>query len=222
MRIRSTTVRLWRASLNRDYLYGSQGKGAQRAAWLQAAHAELSSMRRRCYGVVLVDLVKAFERVPHLKVLEAARRWGYPMWVLRLSLDAYRMTRVLSIDGACSRVVQAARGLTAGSGFATEELCCLMLNVLDEVRHEIPSAPAALYVDDAAVERAEADVTVANNLVKAADILAKGVDDVGLQLSDTKSVVLSNVVKVALFVAKKATVRGEPFLQVKRWTKDLG
>ena len=98
MRARGPLARAWRSTLGRDYIYGGAGKGAQRAAWMQAARAEIAHMEARCYGVVLVDLVKAFERVPHARVAHAAARCGYPMWVLRLSLDAYRMDRTVVID----------------------------------------------------------------------------------------------------------------------------
>eukprot|EP00974_Lingulodinium_polyedra_P059607 5742005-Lingulodinium_polyedra.AAC.1 len=60
MRIRGPVVRAWRASLGKGYLYGGEGKGAQRAAWMQAAKAEVAHAAKRCYGVVMVDLVKAF------------------------------------------------------------------------------------------------------------------------------------------------------------------
>ena len=152
MRIRGPVVRAWRASLRKEYLFGGQGRGAQRAAWMQAAKAEAAHMSKRCYGVVLVDLVKAFEKVPHHLVAAAAARRGYPLWVLRLSLDAYRMACTVLINGVCSRSIQASLGRTAGSGFATEELCCLLLDVMDEVVVQVPSASAALYVDDATLE----------------------------------------------------------------------
>ena len=58
-------------------------------------------------------MAKAFEKVPHDKVALAAGRRCYPLWTLRLSLDAYRMHRTVVVDGACSRLVLPARGLTA-------------------------------------------------------------------------------------------------------------
>ena len=73
MRVRAPVIRAWRSRLGRDYLYGGAGRGAQRAAWMQAARAETAHMTRQSYGVLLVDLVKAFEKVPHHRVVEAAR-----------------------------------------------------------------------------------------------------------------------------------------------------
>ena len=221
-RIRGPIVRSWRSQLNKQYLYGGQARGAQRAAWMQAAKAEVAHMQKRCYGVVLVDLVKAFEAVPHHKVAEAASRRGYPPWVLRLSLDSYRMLRTVMVDGACSRTVLAAQGLTAGSGFATEELCVLMLDVMDELEIELPTAGLALYVDDGTVEVDGSQKFVAESLETAIQVLVKGVAQVGLELSKTKSVVMATAEKVARYVARASKVAGLRVLKVKRNSKVLG
>ena len=74
-----------------------------------------------------MDLTKAFELVDHAKLLEAARKRGYPLALLRMSLAAYRLSRTIGVDGAFSRKVEATRGITAGSGFATSELRLLYL-----------------------------------------------------------------------------------------------
>ncbi len=149
MRVRSPLARRWRTGLQDcDFLYGGAGRGAQRAAWMQAAMAERAAGTKQVYGAVLLDLVKAFEKVPHQMVIVAAKKHGYPLWLLRLSLDAYRMARTVVIDGACSRLVTASRGITAGSGFATEELCCLMLDVVRFVVEPLPCVRPTLYVDD--------------------------------------------------------------------------
>ena len=58
---------------------------------------------------------------------------GYSLWVLRLSLAAYRLARVLRVDGAFSNFIVATRGITAGSGLATTELRVLMTNIVDGV-----------------------------------------------------------------------------------------
>ena len=192
MRARGPLVRAWRSTLGRNYIYGGAGKGAQRAAWMQAARAEIAHMEARCYGVVLVDLVKAFERVPHARVAHAAARCGYPMWVLRLSLDAYRMDRTVVIDGTCSRTIVATQGITAGSGFASEELCCLMLDVMDEVVASAPQASLTLYVDDATAEASGSRRQVAATLARATAVLADGVAAVGLEVSTSKSVVVAS------------------------------
>eukprot|EP00973_Karenia_brevis_P088943 12335966-Karenia_brevis.AAC.1 len=119
---------------------------------MQAARAEGAAVMHRSYGLSLLDLVKAFEKIPHHHVVRAARKHGYCLWTLRLSLDAYRAQRTLVVDGCCSRLVRAPCGITAGSGFATEELCCLLLDVCDDTYEVFPYIRVSLYVDDLTLE----------------------------------------------------------------------
>ena len=77
--------------------------GADVAAWKQAARAELAATFKKSveYAVALLDLAKAFERVPHHILVREAMRLGHPLGLLRLSLAAYRLPRTLRI-GRCS------------------------------------------------------------------------------------------------------------------------
>ena len=81
--------------------------------------------------MVLLDLTKAFELVPHDVLIRAARACGYPLFLLRMTLAAYRLTRHVGLDGVYSDGYVASRGITAGSGFATTELRLLLLRCID-------------------------------------------------------------------------------------------
>ena len=76
MRARRRQAQDWERAHPRPYLYAGQGKGAEVAVWKQAARAELAGTASACYGQVLLDLVKAFERVPHHVLLREAVRHG--------------------------------------------------------------------------------------------------------------------------------------------------
>ena len=153
MRIRAPALRQWDADNARDCLYGSAGMAATRAAWLSAWEAENAGKGEGAYAQALMDLVKAFESVPHDHLWKAAERRGYPMAVLRLALAAYAMPRSISSDGAYSRLVRAARGITAGSGTATAELRALILDLIDILSAEFPQIIPAIYVDDVNLEQ---------------------------------------------------------------------
>ena len=62
------------------------------------------------YGQVLLDLIKGFERIPHAILAREATRLGYPLWLLRLSLAAYRLPRSLRIDGVRAEGPRQGRG----------------------------------------------------------------------------------------------------------------
>ena len=160
MRARAPELRKWEQDNSRESLYGSSGKAATRAAWLSAWEAENAGKGEGAYAQALMDLVKAFESVPHRQLWEAAERRGYPMTTLRLALAAYAMPRSISSDGAFSRLVSATRGITAGSGTATAELRALTLDLIDALAEEFPEVVQAVYVDDVNLElRKDADNT---------------------------------------------------------------
>ena len=103
------------------------------AVWKQAARAEataatVSNKTRLAYGQVLLDLIKAFERIPHARLAREAAKLGYPLWLLRLSLAAYRLPRSLRIGQVYSFLVIACQGATAGSGTATTEMKIMMIH----------------------------------------------------------------------------------------------
>ena len=81
----------------------------------------------------MLDLVKAFDHVPHDILAECASRAGYPLHLLRLSIAAYRLGRVLAASNLVTRVVHATRGIVAGAVHATVELRALLLQVADSV-----------------------------------------------------------------------------------------
>ncbi len=104
-----------------------------------AARAEAAVGAGMAFGQVLVDMVKAFDHVPHWVLVQEARALHYPLHLLRLSLAAYTLPRVINIGGVFSRVILACRGLTAGPGLATTGLRALLIRALDRVTNCHPS-----------------------------------------------------------------------------------
>ena len=124
----------WERGNDRPYLYAGKGRGADVAAWKQAPRVELAatSQWRVGYGQALLDLVKAFDRIPHRLLAEDAAALGLPLWLPRLSIATYRLARVLRIGGAISKQVWALRGIVAGSGFACTELRVVLIRIVDK------------------------------------------------------------------------------------------
>ena len=59
------------------------------------------------YAQTLLDLIKAFEKLPHDLIAKAAKKLGYCLYTLRLSLAAYRLPRAIGIDGMYSESLSA-------------------------------------------------------------------------------------------------------------------
>ena len=92
-------------------MFAGPDMGAQKASWQEAYAAEAAHLGGSEHAQALLDLVKAFETVPHWVLAEAAKLKGYPTTILRLSLAAYRLQRTIGVDGVYSRTIVATRGI---------------------------------------------------------------------------------------------------------------
>ena len=81
MRCRRKCAKIWEARNPRPWLYAGKGKGANVAAFIQAAAAERAAALRPAveYAQALLDLVKAFDRVPLWLLVQEAVALGYPL-----------------------------------------------------------------------------------------------------------------------------------------------
>ena len=208
MRVRSPLVRAWEAEKPNKSLYGGKGMGAQRAAWVAAFSAESAKLEGVEHAQTLIDLVKAFEKIPHHLVVKAARKHGYPLKLLRLSLAAYRLQRSIGIEGKYSRCITATRGITAGSGFATSELRLLLTDMLYAVQGRWPEEQGVnvtLYVDDLSVSAtglaSKIGILMASIVDYITIILEKGLL---LEVSKKKSVIVSSRRALTRFISRQS------------------
>lgn len=208
MRVRLADAAVWQSAFERPWLYASAGKGAEVAAWRQAARAEMAAARGEEYAAVLLDLVKAFERVPHAALVQRAVSLGYNIRLLRVSLASYRLPRVLRLDGVCSQLVVAARGITAGSGHAVIELRLLLSDLWDRVHSLCPSVALTVDVDGAGLEATGGDGCILRTLPVAAQVVAQGLTDLRMELSSTKCVALAS----GRSLASRCAAACRPFL----------
>ena len=123
--------------------------GAQKAAFQIALVVETAALLREDFWAGLLDLVKAFETVPHYILVQVAIELGYPLVLLRLCLASYRLRRSFGIEGVYSKLIVATRGITAGSGTAATELKLLLLPLMKLLDLQwAKSLVAKVYVDD--------------------------------------------------------------------------
>ena len=196
LRARSTTAKLWEAAHPSAAIYGGRGCGAQRAAWISAFHAEAAAICKRSYGQVLIDLVKAFERIPHRVLLAFAVTWDYNLGILRLSIRAYRLDRTVGMDGVYSRSIRATRGITAGAGMATTEIRLIMLHLVQECSSMYVTVRLVVYVDDMTLEADGESSTAIADLAEATAVVVEHLEQrIEATISPTKSVYQTNTVR---------------------------
>jgi hypothetical protein len=197
MRIRLDVVRTWQAANERPFFYAGPRKGAEVAAWKHAARSELAQTQSAIdYAALLLDLVKAFERVPHEWLLAQGVRFQYPLLVLRLSIQAYRLCRTVVVDGLCSPLLRASRGITAGAVHATVELRLLLIEGMSRASL-VMYVTITLYVDDATLEAIGPAPVVRRALVVAARIFTGALHEMGMEFSPTKNVCVASTPALA-------------------------
>jgi hypothetical protein len=98
-----------------------------------------------------IDVQKCFEHLDRSLLWEAGVAYGYPLYALRLSMRSYAWPRrILGQCDLAGSVVQATRGIAAGSARATSELMLYLLPVLVAagLRAAHHSITHSVYVDD--------------------------------------------------------------------------
>ena len=172
------------------FLYAGKGMGADIAAWKQAARAELATTAqfKVGYAQALLDLVKAFDRIPHWLIVREAIALGYPLWFIRLPFQAYKLKRVIKVRDVVSKEVQAYRGITAGSGTATSEMRLVMIRIIIKAIKAHPTVVPSCFVDDLSAEATGPDKAVVQELGGFVRNVAESFDEAEMELSKTKSV----------------------------------
>ena len=202
MKTRLAIAQEWVAANEREYLYAGPGKGAEVAAWKQGMLAEAAKSIEASYASSLLDLVRAFDSVPFDWLLRQAIRYGYNLWLLRLSVQSYLLGRVLVIDGCCSRVVIATRGLTAGSVLATIELRILLVEWADRAVAMTIFTRLTVYVDDATIETIGTRRLIEKHHAEVVNAFTTDLRLMRLEFSPTKNVTTASSEALASRVCK--------------------
>ena len=140
--------REWEVAHSRSYFWAGQGRPAADSAHQQTLKAEVARARGQESASTLLDMVKCYEKIQHVVVIEAARRTGFPLRVVRLCLAIYAGRRVISVDGALTKTFRLGTSIVAGCAFATTLLRVVLLECLDMGCKLYPQVSFYVYVDD--------------------------------------------------------------------------
>ena len=173
------------------------------AAWKQSLSAEASHALRLLYISSLLDLVKCFDSVPYDWLIAMARHSGYNLWLLRLSIAAYTLGRVLDVEGCCSMTLVAACGMAAGSVLAIIELRVLLIKFADLTVASSLYCRLALFGDDATIETVATSRLAVQEHIKALDTFIEAVQGARMRFSDTKNVCCASSCALARAVVRR-------------------
>ncbi len=158
-RARKPMIDEWRRSCRREYNWTEPGRGSEKSVWVQSIREEAARARGDTTASVLVDLVKAFEKVALAHVWERGKAHRFPLQILRLTLESCAFERRLTYRQAVSKTSRSLTAILAGGGFASDLLYVALVDAVDGLiaRHE---ANAYMIADDLrfVVEGKESDV----------------------------------------------------------------
>ena len=141
-------VREWKAGQQCDYDWMGQGRGAERAVWAQSVLEEAHRQRGRHTAAVLLDLTKAYERVPLERVWHRGIAKGFLARLLALGLEACAFSRRLVYRNAVSQEANTLTALLAGLGMASDMLFLVLSEPLEETLLMHSHVHACLVADD--------------------------------------------------------------------------
>lgn len=164
-RIRRPMVRAWERAHDRSYFWAKAGRSAPSSAYIQQLKAEIARAKGEAVGSTLLDLVKCYEKIRHKLLVDHARRYGYPLALLRLNLAVYSGPRVISYGGCVSRAVQLGASIAAGCSAATALLKLVLIPCFDEATELYSTLEFFVFVDDTDIDGSGEAEELAENLV---------------------------------------------------------
>ena len=228
-RVRRHLIVEWRATRNDNHNYMVGGKSAEDAVWCQSVRDEAVRENGLVSASVLLDLVKAFECVRLDVIWRAAMRTGFPLAVLRLSLQAYCRARRLVYRGVVGDPVLSLNAILAGGGLATDMLGLLLMDTLEMLKEELPKLHLFVVVDDLTLRVEGHPTEVAAQLIHLTSLCIDDLENV-LDMkvsrgkkweltSDVKSVAMASSPEARRFLTIGMKAMGIP---VQRHARNLG
>ena len=152
---------------------------------------------------VLWDLVKFYEAIDHKLLWKLAREANFPMAVLRLNLMAYKLPRLVGLNGMLAPAQRPARGVVAGCGAATTLVKVLVLKAFDDYLAKHTEISLDSFVDDVQLSMCGKQEEEGPSLAVAALDLAEVLTiQLGATISEQKAAVVASNNQVAEVVRK--------------------
>ena len=148
-RIRRRELEKWRGTYSREYNWMTKGRGSERAVWAQSIEEEAALFDGKKSSAVLIDLVKAFEKVTLDTVWRGGIEAKFPAAMLRLAMELCTVKRRLVYRKAASKeVVETETAILAGLGVATDLMFIKLVRPLDTLQREFLDMRMYVVADD--------------------------------------------------------------------------
>ena len=175
---RREEVRAWKKLQDGDYDWMGPGRGSERAVWAQSVHEEALRQRRMHSAAIMVDLTKAYERVPLARIWRRGMECGFQPRILALGLEVCAFARRLVYRGAVSKPAHTLTALLAGLGLASDFLYLFLSEPIEVILQRHSSLHVCMVADDIKmmVEGTE-EQPIARKLERATDDLIQMLEE---------------------------------------------
>jgi len=150
---------------------------------MQALYDESAVASDEAAATVLLDLTKAFESIPLELVWARGKAAGFPLGILRLSLEMCSFVRHLVLDGVIAEGVTTLSAVLAGTSFATDLLYIVMIVPCDRLERGWPGLNLSLVVDDLSIQAVGPKHKLAETILGATDMALEDLTDMGCLVS---------------------------------------
>jgi hypothetical protein len=148
-------------------------------------------------ATVLWDFKKAFENVRRDLLLQAAVRFSFPIWWLRLSLASYSWPRILTVEHAGAPPMVPKVGIAAGAMSATFELHLYLLGMLHAHQQQLPGIGLTLHVDDLIRDFRGSHQQILTQVDESNALVRSHLQDLSMPLAHDKEQVVATTYRLA-------------------------
>ena len=186
--LREPEVNQWKLKCAKAWDWSGTGSGAEAAAWeaLVAHEADditCTDPESEMEATVIMDLVKAFERVSLKVVWQWAKYYNFPLSVAAMVLQIFHFPRRVIVQGCTSEEVRTAAAIVAGSKYSVLLLKMVITWPMDRLLHLFPTISLHTYVDDIKARLRDKQRLLVEKVPELVDAMTGLLEKVGMEAS---------------------------------------
>ena len=147
------------------------------------ADGDYVSTHQMATATVIMDLVKAFERVQLVHVWKWGLYYGFTKALLAMVLTYFGYARRLVVDGCYTESLETCTAIVAGSRFSVCILRLMLQWPMEQLQKSWPDLRLKVFVDDASLQLRREQWWLAMNLPRLVDQAQELLEQMGLEIS---------------------------------------
>jgi len=194
---RQTEAAAWTSRNDRPYFAAGRARSTIDPVWRQSILNHLTKVRGQHAVSLCWDLRKFYETLSHSRLVNMAKKYEFPLPMLMVALNAYKMSRVVTFEGQASAGVYPTKGIIAGDSMSDALVKLFYIQAFDTFVEDHPNIDFNVYYDDLQIaargtqQEIIKEVTEAAHALKATietDMLATLAFDKATVTSDSQAV----------------------------------